>query len=107
MSAYLWRGKVAGVVSIEAAPAAIYGSMAVSMTAMLLFALQFLLLEARRLGFFAGLLVSVALSPKNENFSHSLVTNRRISSSDGSAPKTMRATPYLPPSTCSASPTQN
>ena len=46
--------------------------------------------RARRLGFFAGLLVSVALSPKNENFSHSLVTNRRISSSDGSAPKTMR-----------------
>lgn len=46
--------------------------------------------RARRLGFFAGLLVSVALSPKNESFSHSLVTNRRISSSDGSAPKTMR-----------------
>ncbi len=63
--------------------------------------------RARRLGFFAGLLVSVALSPKNESFSHSLVTNHRISSSDGSAPKTMRAAPYLPPSTCSASPTQN
>ena len=47
MSAYLWRGKVAGVVSIEATPAAIYGSMAVSMTAMLLLALQLPLLEAR------------------------------------------------------------
>ena len=47
MSAYLWRGKVAGVVSIEATPAAIYGSMAVSMTAMLLLALQLSLLEAR------------------------------------------------------------
>ena len=62
------------------------------MPAMLLLALQLLLLEACRLGFFAGLLVSVALSPKNESFSHSLVTNRRISPSDGSAPKTLRAT---------------
>lgn len=44
--------------------------------------------RARRLGFFAGLLVSVALSPKNESFSHSLVTNRRISSSD--APRRRR-----------------
>ena len=38
---------MAGVVSIEATPAAIYGSMAVSMTAMLLLALQLSLLEAR------------------------------------------------------------
>ena len=35
--------------------------------------------RARRLGFFAGLLVFVASSPKNESFSHLLVTNRRIS----------------------------
>lgn len=42
------KRKVAkGTKVIEAAPAAIYGSMAVSMTAMLLFALQFSLLEAR------------------------------------------------------------
>ena len=63
--------------------------------------------RARRLGFFAGLFVSVALSPKSESFAHLLTTNRRISSLDGSAPKTMRAAPYLPSSTCSASPTQN
>lgn len=38
---------MAGVVSIEATPAAIYGSMAVSMPSMLLLALQLPLLEAR------------------------------------------------------------
>ena len=61
--------------------------------------------RARRVGFFAGSFALAGSSPKNESFSHSLATNRRISSSDGSAPKTMRAAPYLPSSTCSASPT--
>ena len=63
--------------------------------------------RARRLGFFAGLLASVGSPPKNDSFSHSLATNRKISSSDGSAPKTIRATPYPPSSTRSANPTQN
>lgn len=63
--------------------------------------------RARLLGFFAGLFTSVGSSPKNESFAHLPVMKCRISSLDGSAPKTMRATPYLPSSTCSASPTQN
>lgn len=36
-----------------------------------------------------------------------IVSGNDISSSGGSAPKTMRATPHLPSSTRSASPTQN
>ena len=46
-------------------------------------------------------------SSKNASFAHLLLPNCRISSSPGSAPKTMRAAPYLPSPTCSASPTQN
>jgi hypothetical protein len=46
-------------------------------------------------------------SSKNASFAHLLLTNCRISSSGGSAPKTMRATPHVPSSTRSASPTQN
>ena len=64
-------------------------------------------LAGASLGVLAGLLASVESWPKNESLAHLLTTNRRISSSDGSAPKTMRAAPYLPSSTRSASPTQN
>ena len=63
--------------------------------------------RARRLGFLAGFLASAGSSPKNPSFAHLLVTNCRISSPDGSAPKMMRATPYLASSSCSANPTQN
>lgn len=53
--------------------------------------------RARLLGFFAGLFTSVGSSPKNASFAHLPVMNRRISSLDGSVPKTMRATPICRP----------
>ncbi len=61
----------------------------------------------RRLGFFAGSCFPAGSPSENASFSHLLETNCRISSSEGSAPKMMRTTPYLSSSTCSASPTQN
>lgn len=49
-------------------------------------------LASAPLGVLRGLVASVGSWPKNESFAHLLTTNRRISSLDGSAPKTMRAT---------------